>query len=163
VPAISKPLSPKVHLRIPWSLDRDWQHPAQQCRLFPMPSGVGGYGSEVQPVVGRKRTLVRRQVQNGDGNRQDWAETKRSQMGVKSGQLYQMPGQTAPHGSGHPWDKEKARRGQGPFDPAFQDKRHDLSCQFRWRKPNGQLVNGLLQLQKHQCRLAWCIAGSWCT
>jgi hypothetical protein len=132
----------KAHLSIVGSCDRERWQPVQQCRLFPVPFFQGGYGSAPQPIVNWKRTLVRWQVQDSDWDWQNRLETQRSQVRIERRKLHQMPGNATSHGSRGPRDKEKAGGSQWTFSPVFYEKRQDLSCNLRWRKPDGELIKG---------------------
>ncbi len=113
----------KAHLSIVGSCDRERWQPVQQCRLFPVPFFQGGYGSAPQPIVNRKRTLVRWQVQDSDWDWQNWLEAQRSQVRVERRKLHQMLGDATPHASGSPWDKEKSGGSQWTFSP-----KNDRTC-----------------------------------
>jgi hypothetical protein len=90
--------------------------------------------------MGWKRTLVRRKVQNKDGNREQGRQSKRSFMWEDSWKLKEVPGQTSPEGRYGARDKEEGRCSERLFNPCFQNKRDQLSGNFwRWA-PNWQSV-----------------------
>ena len=83
-------LSENEHRMTQGSVDRLWRQPTQQCRLLPVPKCVGGYGSLGQPILSRKRTLVRRQIQNNDWNWKHRGILQRSKVRIDRGEFNEM-------------------------------------------------------------------------
>jgi hypothetical protein len=74
---------------------------------LPVPKGVGGYGRAAQPILSRKRTLVRRQIQNDDRNRKHWGILEGSEVRIDSGEFNEMARQAPPEGRDRARDEEE--------------------------------------------------------